>query len=110
MVPAWADHSGIADEEAAGELPAAQVFLDPADRGDVDGVAGKHPMPHLGIHLAVTALPHHDLRRFAAACSCCARAEELRRISCRLPDCSRTLPFWSPLSSSSISKCNEVVS
>lgn len=60
------DHAGIADEEAAGELPAAQVFLDPGHRGDVDRVAGKHPVAH---REAVAGHRHadHDLRCIATA-------------------------------------------
>jgi len=60
------DHSSISHEEAAGELPAAKVFLDTGDRGDVDCVTWKHPVTH---REPITGNRHadHDLRCVATA-------------------------------------------
>ena len=54
LPPPWASvcrlacetHPGITHEEAAGELPAAEVCLDLGHRGDVDRIAGKNPVAY----------------------------------------------------------------
>ena len=73
LPPPWAsvcklacNHAGIPDEEAPGELPAAQVFLDLGDRGDVDRVARKDPVAHRE-SVPGDRQTDHDLGRVAAA-------------------------------------------
>lgn len=59
-------HPGIADKNAAAQLPAPQILLDPLDRGDIDGVAREDPMADREA-IAGYREPDHDLRRVGAA-------------------------------------------
>ena len=59
------DHAGIAHEQAARELPVAQIALDLGDRAHVHRIAWKHPVAHRKT-LARDGHAHHDLRRVGA--------------------------------------------
>ena len=59
-------HPGIAHEQTSRELPALQLFLHLGHCGDVDSIAGEHPVTHRET-LARDRHSHHDLRHIPAS-------------------------------------------